>query len=640
MSQSSAKSHNKCSLAPVPAKVKRRKKNQSTFTPLQDLNNAIATHNSSKDSNGSSSLSSIEAPRGCLRFFLSHSSSSNRIHFDNNKPSKSKPSRNPKSAPNVRKVRPKESSLKRTVFEKPVSNKLSGRKPSYKICKGSKNCSVSDPSGSSVNKGHAGSEELRLVSGEKCYNGDAILTPSCKVATGSKLILDNCEKSNSKTSGSSNKTPPVQASVSPELQCGSSMVSTDTPACYGAGHVLSGIRDKRKCRPRGILTIGNNDLGFGKAEAFDSDDDDDDKENAVLHNSGVSPIPSPAEASMHWLLSPCNEEDENQSLHSPLSPSSSNIVFSSGVKSNNKSTAAVIFKRGTSFTSPGGIPDVQGKLGSPVHDSLAVASLSCAIFACDAEDASAEKCRRHQYDIDGENSPFSPFSMDSLGSGNVIQTPESDSNSSRCGGLSWLRSDAHEKCFFDSELNLLAENLKMATLSPKSHVSSWDPIGSSFQFDCMTVPSDSVDISHFQKILNDRTSQISKSTLESLSQSPMRISWREGLASRIFEMDEFDCCRCFSDEEEHENSNNNELMKSPQSADLKFDAGEHKIVADGFGSMEFMDNVLGLDKEGKEDPPPEIPCSCAESISTDGGGLVCSNDSDWTLCYKNQLFKD
>ncbi|PSR98378.1 Forkhead box protein like [Actinidia chinensis var. chinensis] len=38
------------------------------------------------------------------------------------------------------------------------------------------------------------------------------------------------------------QTPQVQASVSPDIQCGSSMlVSSATPTCYGARHIVSGV---------------------------------------------------------------------------------------------------------------------------------------------------------------------------------------------------------------------------------------------------------------------------------------------------------------------------------------------------------------------------------------------------------------
>ncbi|TXG46771.1 hypothetical protein EZV62_026065 [Acer yangbiense] len=51
---------------------------------------------------------------------------------------------------------------------------------------------------------------------------------------------------------------------SPEIQtqCGDSTLAfkTTTPACYAAGYIVSGVTDKRKCRSRGILTVGDNNL--------------------------------------------------------------------------------------------------------------------------------------------------------------------------------------------------------------------------------------------------------------------------------------------------------------------------------------------------------------------------------------------
>ncbi|KAJ0092607.1 hypothetical protein Patl1_27052 [Pistacia atlantica] len=310
----------------------------------------------------------------------------------------------------------------------------------------SKISSVLDSSGSLVNKVSSGSE-IRVC--------DVNLTPLSKVATGSgldfrenekEIDVDDDEKL-SIPSGNENKTPPIQASVSPEIQtqCGSSIVATaTTPACYAAGYVVSGVTDKRKCRPRGILTVGeDNDIS-----GFDEDDDSN-KENVlgvVDNSSTVSMLPLPAEASMHWLLSPCNEEDEDHK-----------------------------------------------------------------------------------------------------------------------------------------------EN---------SEIGSWN-----------------------------------------LSQSQMRISWRDGLVSRIFEMDEFDSCRYLSDEEEDASEYYNEQLKSCQNPEFNVDEGKYEILKNGFGSAEFVDTELKTGEKSEERLPSQLSCSCAESISTDGGGLTASGDSDWTLCYKNQLFK-
>ncbi|GLJ30853.1 hypothetical protein SUGI_0613110 [Cryptomeria japonica] len=55
-------------------------------------------------------------------------------------------------------------------------------------------------------------------------------------------------------------TPPVQPSISPEIHSQNLDELKDGHRCFGAGHVmapvLGKVRDRRKCRPRGILTVG------------------------------------------------------------------------------------------------------------------------------------------------------------------------------------------------------------------------------------------------------------------------------------------------------------------------------------------------------------------------------------------------
>ncbi|KAJ6734068.1 hypothetical protein OIU79_001350 [Salix purpurea] len=76
MNHSSSKTHNqKCPSAALPeqpTKTQRRKKqqhHQPSFrrNPLQDLNNGGIDSSSIDNSSNASSLSSIEAPKGCLR---------------------------------------------------------------------------------------------------------------------------------------------------------------------------------------------------------------------------------------------------------------------------------------------------------------------------------------------------------------------------------------------------------------------------------------------------------------------------------------------------------------------------------------------------------------------------------------------
>ncbi|KDP29546.1 hypothetical protein JCGZ_19259 [Jatropha curcas] len=651
-------------------RIQRKKQKQKlcSRSPFQDLNNGGAgvSNGSNKegyDSNSNaSSISSVEAPKGCLRFFLSHTSSAKTpfINGTSQRPTRVKLSKTPKSAPNVRPN--KENLPKRNIFHKPISQKLQKVKlePSQSVRK-PKNLKISSVLGSSgnpVNKLISGSTKSeRVVSDADGSN----FTPLSKVASGfvlnlaavdSKVITDvdddKYEKSNTNNSTNTNstsantKTPPVQASVSPEIQCGSSMVSaankTITPVCYGAGYLVSGVTDKRKCRPRGILTVGE----AMPLDCFESDDELE-KENAsdLVNNSSVSILPLPAEASMHWLLSPCDEEDdkdqkensekglcricrleESAGRNFSVSPPPGNDVFSPDLSSGttDKSISIASAKRKTknaSLLSPSG-----GFMGPPLYDK---ANVLC-----------SEEKRKDCIDLDEQRSPVS---VDSLGSGNVIQTPQSDFSSDRGLGISWLNANGGRKNHdFDCELNSVTQHLQMASLSPKNHESIWDPTSSSFQFDCLTTPSNSVDLLKFQKILDDRTSWFSNSSMENVSQSQMRISWREGLVSRIFEMDEFDSCRCLSDEEDDTNGCNDDSLKSLCSPKLNVDVVDEQISTNCSVSTIFVDNGHEIDEKAKG-LPPQVPCSCAESISTDAGDLVRSEDSDWTLCYKNHLFQ-
>ncbi|KAL5733700.1 hypothetical protein ACOSQ2_033392 [Xanthoceras sorbifolium] len=620
---------------------KKQQHQQCSRQPLQALYPAAIVAAATATSNNSScrsSSSSIEAPRGCLRFFLSHSSSSNsntKTPFIN-RPTKGKAlSKTPKSAPNPSKPS-KGGVLQRPFSRKPERGKKStpclyqwqsGRKPSSKNASKHKNVTALSSSADPVNKPPAGRIEL-----EVCRVNDESLTPLSKIATGSGLdfapdrnvtsINGNDDEKMSNTSGNNNKTPPIQASVSPEIQIqcsGSSLAAkTTTPACYAAGYIVSGVTDKRKCRPRGVLTVGDNNLlDFNMAEAIDSfgeDDDDNGEENirgVVDSNSSTLIVPLPAEASMHWLLSPCNEEDEVRKENSE-----------------NRSCGVRIHSPSSSLFGDGHTSDL-------CNDNLIIASSPNCTPSCKVADL--EEGRKQDYDLDGENSTFS---TDTLGSGNIIQTPQSDTSTDRYVGLSWLKATSGQKYRLDSELDLATESLQLMSLSSKGYESIWDPNNSSFQFDCLTTPSDSVDLSQFQKILDDRASWMSTSTLGNVSQSQMRISWREGLVSRIFEMDEFDSCRYLSDEEEDVNGgHNNDELKSCQNPELNVDAGNYEILNNGSGSTEFVDTDLETEEKGERRHLCQLSCSCAESISTDGGDLAASGDSDWTLCYKNQLFK-
>ncbi|KAM5548308.1 hypothetical protein ABKV19_002324 [Rosa sericea] len=635
--------------SPAPAnKKKKNKKEQSLRNPLQDLN-VISTTSSNHGSEASSSSISIEAPRGCLRFFLSHSSSSNLKTTPipigtRTRPKTLSKKTTPKSAPLVRpKENPSKCNPQKSKFKTSSSclyHWQPGNLPSCRNGLKLKACPALNSKGNSFfEQGVVRVVDVGQPNELKSGCSDGISTPLCKIPTG--LGLDckvdkteqNSNKSNSNGNGNST-TPPVQASVSPEIQFGSSAVSSASLACYAAGHVLSGIADKRKCRPRGILNVGENDSGFGKGKALcsfeDVEEDDDATATGIVGDPDACMIPLPTEASMHWILSPCNEEDEDHKEHSESSiqnpagfPNHGREVSSVVCCDNNFESSTCRSRRNTSIY-PSGVPRFQELL----NEHVPVLSSPRSTPGCEALPLKDE--RQYIFEFDAENSPFS---MASLSSGNVILTPQSDSSADRHTGLSWSNTDNHRK-HYDSELSSVAEAIRMASLSPNRHELIEDQIDSSFQFDCLTTTCNS--ISRIQKMLDDQASWHSNSTLENVSQSQLRISWREGLMSRMHDMDEYDCCRCLSDEEEDINGCSNDLpKKSCRSPEITNNVEADQILTDTSWSADILDDEPGVAGKVKEDFPPQ---SCAESISTDGGGLLASGDSDWNLCYKNELF--
>ncbi|KAF4354427.1 hypothetical protein F8388_001848 [Cannabis sativa] len=642
---------------------RRKKKNeqkQSIRNPLQNLNAAI--FNTTVEP---SSSISIEAPRGCLKFFLSHSSAA----------SSKMPVRGPlshsgthKSAPLLPTSKPsksKENQSKCNIFLKnsekpqnPISTKVrknnssclyqwqSTKKPRSTAGQQPRTCSISNSSGVSANEVESGSVVKGLVELEPCPN-DETLTPLNKIASGSRSDCRVEMSTEVNSSKEKSKTPPIQASVSPEIQCGSSsVVSTNTPACYGAGHVVSGITDKRKCRPRGLLAVGENDSGFGKGKAlgsFDYDDDEEENVQRVCTDSDAPLIPLPSEASMHWLLSPCSEEDKSKkdigscrskspsgsiSLHCPFLPSSSQELYPDVYN-----TAFVHHSRkNISTNSPGGIAEFRELLEPLNHHSP--------LTTHDYANSTLNEERKCPYYFDGENSPFS---MDSLGSGNVILTPRSDLNSHRFSDLIQLSTDGHMKSKFDYELNSVVESLRKTSLSPNNTEPNRDSIDFSFQFDSVSTSCSSVYFNQFKQILDDQASWNSCSTLENVSQSQMRISWRDGLMSQIHEMDEFDCCRCLSDEEEDVNGCSQDQLLSGGCLDINANMMDNQCSdKSDCWSAEILDTEQRIDEKGQDyfnSKTPLLSYSCAESISTDGGGLLASADSEWDFCYKNDLFQ-
>ncbi|CAA0818433.1 Aldehyde dehydrogenase family 2 member C4 [Striga hermonthica] len=336
------------------------------------------------------------------------------------------------------------------------------------------------------------------------------------------------DKENDSSCCTAVKTPPVEASLSPEIQTQSrskipvSKMEAKTPIFYGAGHLVSGVNDKRKCRRRGSLK------GFEETNFF--------------HENGYISIPLPAEASVRWVLSPCDEE-------------------------------RVDFDRGWS---------------EKASDSV------CADIGSDNEANSIGH--------------YSALSICSLSGGNIIQTPNSDSSSGKHGGLVRSEMDAATK-------SLNGVRMPM-----------WEPA-----------------ILRESAVNSVSSSWVSSTALDNLALSRMKISWRDGLADKILENDEFDDCCCLLSDEEADGFCSEKKIVSCLGSEEKESGDNNKD--NGF-RMEnglcpvFLDYEPQICGRGKEKSSSNGVNVCvAESFLTDGGSLVASSDSDWTYCRENRLFQ-
>lgn len=659
-SSSSSKPHNHKnwseSEVPKTKAMKKRKEKQGSRRAFQHVKNT-ATSSSSSSSLSSSSSGSIEAPRGCLRFLLSHSSSSAsttniKTPFNRNCATTAHLiSKTPKSAP-----------ISRPPHSKPfpfINQNSSSKLGRVKKSQSSKKPTSETPPFLDSNNAAPETESLsvsqdllKLPEEELQFTPVAVSKFTIRSAFDCvAAVVDNhknrlIDDDKSKASSSNSKTPPIQASFSPEIQ--STATTANTPACYGAGHLISGVTDRRKCRARGVLAVALGAANDMSSDNSNSADREKDYPTGLVNRSSVSKLSSPAEASMLWLLSPCHEDDDDDKensapLHGLLEPKT--LPYPSSPLSDlGLSLDLCSFSNNTSDTSNSSCNKCQRSTNNMListqlpHFQVCLDSLSdYALVSSSPNDTPYSRAvplkeeAKYCYNIEGG---CSPFSTDTLGSENVMQTPTSDSSLERHAGLSCSSAKDHKRYHFHSDQLLsVAGDLGTESLSPKRHVSIWDTTSSSFQFDRLTTPSNSMELPPFQKILGDQSLWTSNSTFENVSQSQMRISWREGLVSRIFEMDELDSCRCLSDEEEELNVNSGDPLKPCQSLEINVDVGNVPTLKNGFGSTEF---VHGESREKLQSP---VQGSCAESISTDGGGLARSEDSDWSLCYKNNLFE-
>ncbi|CAA3010681.1 Hypothetical predicted protein [Olea europaea subsp. europaea] len=504
-------------------------------------------------------------------------------------------------------------------------------------------------------------EQFGISNSSNCLNSVENCTPAGKLACGSGLEFLNLygnknkrEDSTSRTIASNcstaTKTPPVEASVSPEIQCGSHskvLVSTAfmTPICYGAGHLISGVTDKRMCRSRGILTVGRENSNLFEYKS---------NERKVTKESRASLIPIPAEAWLHWMSSPCDEEPEGNdrnlktrlercrmisgndymlldlgSSPSTLSGNVSDFVCNSdsySVYSNVGDTASTGKTRNV-LLSPRRTPELHGFSGPSsrkIDEFFIVDTPHCTPTG---KAINSQEDKGYSYNQIGDSAAGS---VGSLSSGNVIQTPDSNSSSER-----HIDNYEHQGHHFESEFESVTEILQGVSLSPRSKMLMCDTPGLDMHCD-LSSNSHSIDLNQLPKKNLDKTSSVFESMSENLSLSQMRISWRDGLVSQTYEMDEFDCCRCLSDEEvDAEGCASKHLMAfqgTESSANKEFD-----VLRNSRLKSPVLECESNISEKRRAILSPHRRNSCAESICTNGGGLVASGDSDWTICYENHF---
>ncbi|KAG2290212.1 hypothetical protein Bca52824_049816 [Brassica carinata] len=466
---------------------KKLKRERLPENPLRGL--STRSSGSSSCSNGSGSGSTSH------RFLLSHSfsSSSSSVgvnpHSGGVRPVKPVVAKTPKSAPVLSKplIRKKPKPLEETKLKSTVTEK-------------SQRCRTNPTFGKRVAGGK--------IKGSVLKKQSSVSTVRVDDRTGSDLVSrSNAGRVSNSNSSNQERTPPVQASVSPEMHCGTTTsmglsASAQSQACYAAGHLLSGVSDKRKCKPKGILTVCENGFEVGKGKIILNDSDEFDEGSFGVGGSCYDDNISMMPASVQWLLSPCDEEKEDEKEkyeelqqvvecvgHETPSPLSDLCNMSGGGRSLSP------MRRTSSSLSPNELSRFRRfmQLSSP------------------SEHLGGDK--------------QSPLSTDTLGA-RIFD--------------SYFRlssSQGEIKLEVGSELESLTTTLQSVRLSPQ------EPSCSSFNFESLATSSHSIDLSQFQRGL------------------------------------------------------------------VEGDAPAGK---------------------GRE----LLPCSAAESISTDGGGgLICSEDSNWMACY-------
>ncbi|KAL6660516.1 hypothetical protein ACP70R_001551 [Stipagrostis hirtigluma subsp. patula] len=448
------------------------------------------------------------------------------------------------------------------------------------------------------------------------------------------------KKADSGATPSTGATPPVHASISPEVAaCGSA-----TPACFAAGHhVLPGVGDRRKCRPRGILAIAGEGI-----TSEELDDDGAEPSRASIHwlsspsvEAGTCSTKCGNEASVNWLVSPQNEggvdllDDEiflpRCSLEDAFWPDGTGLLGSpmlGGLLDFGTPASELSETTPSSGFLPVQKTPSSGDSISPFSLIVKRASESSARLRslCAQQGLGSS----HRYGSAADPTPISGESW-----------PESVSNS-KCSGLTRTGSRPMKM------MEPVVECLEMMSLSPRPGDPDYNENSAlpaplpelSFQFAGAPTPLESIDLTSFKRSPRDVELKGKEASFRKPVMAETRISWREGLVSRIFDMGDLDCCKWLSDDEDAPVLlHNDEPLPDPKSQPSIgscLQEGGDQQEACGFGSVEF--SCIG-DEPNNDSKDPPNPVSVAESMRAEGFELVSSDDSDWTLFYKNDLFE-
>ncbi|XP_042033931.1 uncharacterized protein LOC121780400 [Salvia splendens] len=508
-------------------------------------------------SNSSSSAASAGSRDGRLRFLLSSNTSSDASS------SRARVERKPSSLPKLgsnfsaKSFRSKENELPRKPFsEAPKKKKQQlcvdgrgiGKIKTNPMSKTAQMLMLYCGRGNQVK----GSEELE---GKKLRSEPQFLS-STPPRVRRNAALEKLDSGAAECGNCSATTPPVEVSVSPQIQ--SKMFvskSSATPVCYGAGHLLSGVTDKRKCRRRGSLRGG-----CEKVTLFDDENVVDDLQDSL--------IPLPSEASVRWLSSPCKEgaEDQGRDSGNKLEDCGDDALALD--LSSSPSTLCELECDDSDFRSSEIFKLSRRKIsGNNMCDPLLAATPNSV-------------SNDNGFGLGEGNS--SAVSLGSLGSGNLIQTPDSE-----CSSYESFRR-------WNVELDSITETLDAVSLS-RCERFAYAGMDSSSR---STVPE-----------INVRSWE-SSSTLDNLTLSQMRISWRDE------EIDAYD-----------QQLKPYRLSRSGREEKNKRKEKDPWMDNDVSPILLEYEPCISTAPNGKA--TGDRHDGCAESICTNAGDLAVSCDSDW-----------